>query len=155
MRASAEYAAEAGITLVFEFLNRFEIYLLNCAEDTARFVRDIDHPSVGVHYDTFHANIEEKDVRKAITGAAREIRHVHISENDRGTPGQGQVRWAETFDALKEIDYDGWMVIESFGQALPGIAAATKIWRRMFESEEQVARDGLAFIRSEWEKRTA
>ena len=110
---------------------------------------------MGVHYDTFHANIEEKDVRKAITGAAREIRHVHISENDRGTPGQGQVRWAETFDALKEIDYDGWMVIESFGQALPGIAAATKIWRRMFESEEQVARDGLAFIRSEWEKRTA
>ncbi len=153
MRESADYAAQAGITLVFEFLNRFEIYLLNCAADTARFVRDVGRPNVGVHYDTFHANMEEKDVRAAITGAAREIRHVHISENDRGTPGQGQVRWAETFDALTEIGYDGWLVIEAFGQALPGIAAATKIWRRMYEDEEQLARDGLAFMRSEWAKR--
>ncbi len=154
MRESADYAARAEITMVFEFLNRFEIYLLNCAEDAARFVRDVDRMNVGVHYDTFHANMEQKDVRKAITGAAREIRHVHISENDRGTPGQGQVRWAETFDALKEINYDGWFVIEAFGQALAGIAAATKIWRRMYEDEEQLARDGLAFMRGEWEKRS-
>lgn len=152
-RAVADHAAKAGLDLMLEFLNRFEIYLLNCTADTARFVREVDRPNVGVHYDTFHSNIEEKDVRGAIVGAAKEIRHVHISENDRGTPGHGLVRWDETFDALREIEYDGWLTIEAFGQALPALAAATKIWRPLFESEDQLARDGLAFMRQEWAKR--
>ena len=72
--------------------------------------------------------------------------HFHASENDRGTPGAGQVAWDETFAALHEIGYDGWIVIEAFGDALPELAAATRIWRRMFESEEQLARDGAAFL---------
>ena len=155
IREVADYAAAAGITLALEFLNRFEIYLLNSAADAARFVRDVDRPNVGVHYDTFHANIEEKGTYKAIVGAGNEIRHVHISENDRGTPGEGQVCWAETFNALREIGYDDWMVIEAFGQALPSIAAATKIWRRLFHDEEQLARDGLAFMQGEWRQRSA
>ena len=75
--------------------------------------------------------------------------HVHVSENDRSTPGRGGVRWQETFDALRETGYDGWMVVEAFGLALPAIAAATKIWRRMYESEEQLARDALAFMKSQ------
>jgi D-psicose/D-tagatose/L-ribulose 3-epimerase len=73
--------------------------------------------------------------------------HVHISENDRGTPGCGGVRWQETFDALREIGYDGWLTVEAFGLALPAIAAATKIWRRMFDSESQLARESLEFMR--------
>ena len=149
MREAADYAQAAGIELSLEFLNRFEIYLLNCTADTARFVREVDRPNVGVHYDTFHANLEEKNVNHAIREAGREITHVHISENDRGTPGHGQVRWEETFAALNEIGYDGWLTIEAFGQALPGLAAATKIWRPLFASEEQLARDGLAFMRKE------
>jgi D-psicose/D-tagatose/L-ribulose 3-epimerase len=80
---------------------------------------------------------------------------VHISENDRSTPGQGQVKWDETFDALKKIKYDGWLTIEAFGLALPSLAAATKIWRRMFVSEEQLAGDGLKFMKREWAKRNA
>ena len=115
--------------------------------DTKRFVQEVDRPNVGVHYDTFHANLEEKNVDAAIRDAAETITHVHISENDRGTPGHGQVRWEETFKALRAIGYDGWMTIEAFGQALPGLAAATKIWRPLFESEEQLAADGLAFMR--------
>lgn len=153
MREVADYAAGQGLSLVLEFLNRFEIYLLNCTADTARFVREVDRPNVGVHYDTFHANIEEKDVRTAIVGAAGAIRHVHISENDRGTPGRGLVHWADNFDALREIGYEGWLTIEAFGQSLPGLVAATKIWRPLFASEQQLARDGLAFMRSEWERR--
>ena len=149
----ADYAAGANVELVLEFLNRFEIYLLNCTADTARFVRDVGRDNVGIHYDTFHANIEEKNLRGAIVGEASHIRHVHISENDRSTPGQGLVRWAETFDALREIDYDGWLTVEAFGRGLPGLAAATKIWRRMFESEDQLARDALAFMKSEWRAR--
>ncbi len=153
MQEVADYAAGAGVELALEFLNRFEIYLLNTTADTARFVRDVGRPNVGVHYDTFHANIEEKNLREAILGAAKEIRHVHISENDRGTPGAGLVRWDETFDALREIGYDGWLTVEAFGQALPSLAAATKIWRPLFEDEEKLARDGLEFMRREWEKR--
>lgn len=147
MRQAADYAARAGIELSLEFLNRFEIYLLNCTADTKRFVQEVDRPNVGVHYDTFHANLEEKDVGRAIRDAAETITHVHISENDRGTPGHGQVHWQETFTALHEIGYDGWLTIEAFGQALPGLAAATKIWRPLFETEEQLAEDGLAFMR--------
>jgi D-psicose/D-tagatose/L-ribulose 3-epimerase len=73
--------------------------------------------------------------------------HVHISENDRSTPGQGQIAWDETFATLNETGYDGWMVVEAFGLALPEIAAATKIWRKMYQSEDQLARDALAFMK--------
>jgi D-psicose/D-tagatose/L-ribulose 3-epimerase len=150
MQSAADYAARAGITLVFEFLNRFEIYLLNDAARTARFARCVERANVGVHYDTFHAHIEEKDPARAIESAGAAIRHVHVSENDRSTPGQGQVRWAETFSALRRIGYDGWLTIEAFGAALPSLAAATKIWRRLFVDEEVLAREGLAFVRRAW-----
>lgn len=149
MQHVAEYARVAGVTLGLEFLNRFECYLLNTAADAARFVREVGHPSCRVMYDTFHAHIEEKRVKQAIRDCADVLCHVHISENDRSTPGQGNVRWKENFDALREVGYDGWMTIEAFGLALPELAAATKIWRRMFASEEQLARDGLAFMKAE------
>lgn len=149
MQHVAEYAGELGITLGLEFLNRFECYLLNTAADVARFAREVGHPACRVMYDTFHSHIEEKRVKQAIRDCADVLCHVHISENDRSTPGQGNVRWKENFDALREVNYDGWMVIEAFGLALPELAAATKIWRRMFASEEQLARDGLAFMKAE------
>ena len=136
----AEYADRVGVTLGIECLNRFETYLLNTHADAVRFVRDVSHPRCRVMYDTFHANVEEKDVAEAIRSCGDLLVHVHISENDRSTPGAGSVRWDATFDALREIGYDGWLVVEAFGLALPEIAAATKIWRRMFQSEEQLAR---------------
>ncbi|HEX6961709.1 MAG TPA: sugar phosphate isomerase/epimerase [Lacipirellula sp.] len=154
MRQVAQHAEKAGVTLAVEALNRFECYFLNCAADAARFVAEVNHPRCRMMYDTFHANIEEKSVAKAIQTAAPYLVHVHISENDRSTPGQGAVRWAENFDALAASGYDGWMVVEAFGLALPSIAAATKIWRRMYQSEEQLARDALAFMRSETSKRS-
>jgi D-psicose/D-tagatose/L-ribulose 3-epimerase len=153
MRQVAEHAAVAGVTLAVEYLNRFETYFLTCAADTARFVSDVNHPSCRMMYDTFHANIEEKDIRQAIRTAAPYTAHVHISENDRSTPGSGHVDWQGTFDTLHETGYDGWMVVEAFGLALPEISAATKIWRRMYESEEQLARDALAFMKSEMVRR--
>jgi len=147
MRKHAENAVAAGVMLGVEYLNRFECYFLNTAADTVRFVREVDHPSCRMMYDSFHANIEEKGVAEAIHACAPYTVHVHISENDRSTPGQGHVAWAETFAALKQTGYDGWMVIEAFGLALPELAAATKIWRRMYQSELQLARDGLAFMK--------
>jgi len=153
MRQVAEHAGKVNVMLGVEALNRFETYLLNTHADSARFAREVDHPHCKVMYDTFHANIEEKSIAGAIRDCADVLTHVHISENDRSTPGAGNVRWAENFDTLKEVGYDGWMMIEAFGLALPELAAATKIWRRMFESEEQLSRDGLAFMKGEVEKR--
>ncbi len=150
MRQTAEHAATCDVTLGIEYLNRFECYLLNCAVDAARFVRDVDHPNCRMMYDTFHAHIEEKNIPEAIRACREVCVHVHISENDRSTPGAGNVRWAENFDTLKEIGYDGWLVIEAFGLALPALVAATKIWRRMYENEEQLAEDGLKFMRRQW-----
>lgn len=149
MRAVAEHAGQVHVTLGVECLNRFETYLLNTHADSARFCREINHPRCRMMYDTFHSNIEEKNIAQAIHSCADMLCHVHISENDRSTPGKGNVRWEENFDALREIGYDGWMVVEAFGLALPELAAATKIWRRMFESEEQLSRDSLAFMKQQ------
>jgi len=153
MRQVAEHAGSCGVMLGVECLNRFETYLLNTHADSAKFVKEVDHANCRMMYDTFHANIEEKSIADAIRGCADVLTHVHISENDRSTPGSGNVRWEENFDTLKEVGYDGWMMIEAFGLALPELAAATKIWRRMYQSEEQLARDGLAFMKGEVEKR--
>ncbi len=153
MRQVAEHAGEVGVMLGVECLNRFETYLLNCHADSTRFVREVDHPNCRMMYDTFHANIEEKDPAGAIRDCIDVLCHVHISENDRSTPGQGAVPWESTFDALHEAGYDGWLMIEAFGLALPELVAATKIWRRMYESEEQLSRDGLTFMKAEVAKR--
>ena len=147
MRDVAEHAGDKNVMLAFECLNRFEIYLLNTHADAAKFAKEVDHPNCRIMYDTFHSNIEEKSVTKAIAEAGDMIAHVHISENDRSTPGSGNVRWVENFKALRKIDYDGWMVVEAFGLALPELAAATKIWRRMYDTEEQLTRDALAFMK--------
>ena len=149
MRQVAEHAGSVGVMLGVECLNRFETYLLNTHSDAARFVREVDHPSCRMMYDTFHSNIEEKNIAAAIRSCQDVLTHVHISENDRSTPGTGNVNWQENFDTLMEVGYDGWMVVEAFGLALPEIAAATKIWRRMYDSEEQLARDALAFMKQE------
>lgn len=152
MRKVAEHAGKVNVTLGVECLNRFETYLLNSHADSARFAREVNHPNCKVMYDTFHANIEEKSIPDAIRACADVLTHVHISENDRSTPGKGNIRWGQNFETLKEVGYDGWLMIEAFGLALPEIAAATKIWRRMFDSEEQLARDGLAFMKAEYAK---
>ncbi len=147
MRPVAEHAQSAGVMLGIESLNRFETYLLNTIADAVRFARDVDNPHCRILYDSFHANIEEKNIANAIRTGGDMICHVHISENDRSTPGSGNVNWKETFAALREINYDGWMMVEAFGLALPELAAATKIWRRMYDTEQKLAWDALEFMK--------
>ena len=153
MQKVADHAAQAGVTIAVEYLNRFENYFLTSVGQTVKFIQAIDHPSVRMMYDTFHANIEEKDLKAAIQAAAPWTVLVHISENDRSIPGTGHVHWDDSFDALKAAGYDGWMVVEAFGLALPNIVAATKIWRKMFPSEDQLASDSIAFMKAHVRKR--
>lgn len=148
MQEVAEHAEQAGVILCVECLNRFETYLLTCHADSARFVREVDNRACRMMYDTFHANIEEKNIRAAVDACKDVLAHVHISENDRSTPGAGDIKWDETFAALKAADYSGNLTVEAFGLALPEIAAATKIWRKMYETEEKLAADALAFMKS-------
>ncbi|MFO1070005.1 MAG: sugar phosphate isomerase/epimerase [Geminicoccaceae bacterium] len=151
-RVAADHAAGAGIALSVEPLNRFECYMLNTVADAADIVRRVDRPNYGFLYDTFHANIEEKDPVGVIAPHIAQINHVHISENDRGTPGKGHVPFDRTIAALKAARYDGWLTIESFSRALPGLAAATRVWRDFFPSRDEVYTDGFRMIRTLWDR---
>lgn len=152
LRTAAEEAQKANVKLAIEYLNRFECYFLTTAEQAKELVKAVDHPYFKSMYDTFHANIEEKDIVKTIKSFAGTFIHVHISENDRGTPGTGHVPWDDTFRTLAEVKYDGWMTIESFGRALPDLAAATRVWRDLFPKAEEVYTDGLKLIKDKWAK---
>ena len=152
-KGAAQYAAMSSIELSVEPLNRFECYFLNTARDAQALVDRVDEPNYGYLYDTFHFNIEEKSLPEAIRLTAPAINHVHISENDRGIPGTGHVDFAAVFDALKESKYDGWLTVEAFGQALPDLAAATKVWRPLFVMPEDVFQGAFRLMREGWDKR--
>lgn len=144
------YATEKGVALSIEPLNRFETYFLNTQVDAAKLVKAIDVPAVGEMFDTFHANIEEKGLAEAVKAGGDCINHVHISANDRSTPGDDHIDYDTSFKALKEIGYDGWLVIEAFGSWIPDLAGATCIWRTMAPSEEYLAVNGLKLIKDKW-----
>ena len=146
LRKAAEYAAEANIMLCPEALNRFECYLYNTMADLKTLVEAVDHPNLGAMYDTHHSNIEEKSQSNAIKTIAPYLKHVHISENDRGTPGSGQVVWNDVFPTLKEIGYDGWLTIEAFSTIIPEFANSINVWRDYSPSKE-IYTKGLQFIK--------
>ena len=139
--------ARHQVTIAIEPLNRFETYFLNTAHDAAALCDAISHPNVGVLFDTFHANIEEKDVAAAFRTVGRHLKHVHTCENDRGTPGTGHVDWNAVFRALREMKYDGWLTIESFGFALGELSAAASIWRDLAPTPETIAFEGVKFLK--------
>jgi D-psicose/D-tagatose/L-ribulose 3-epimerase len=150
LRQVAEEAQKVKIKLAIEYLNRFECYFLTTAADAAALVKQVDHPNFRTMYDTFHANIEEKSPAQGVQALGDRFVHVHISESDRGVPGTGMVHWDESFKALKQAKYDGWLVIEAFGRALPALAAATKVWRDLFANADDVYTKGLQFMKEKW-----
>ena len=139
--------ARHDVTIAIEPLNRFETFFLNTAADAARLAAEIDHPNVGVLFDTFHANIEEKDIGAGYRTVGKHLKHVHTCENDRGIPGSGHVEWASVFKALRDVRYDGWLTIESFGFALPNLSAAAAIWRDIEATPESIAVEGVKFLK--------
>lgn len=147
LQAAGRGAAAAGVRLAVEPLNRFECYFLNTAAQARTLADAVALRSVGILYDTHHANIEETDVYSAITGVGEQLSHFHVSESHRGTPGTGMVDWSNSFRALRDMHYDQWLVIEAFGTGVEGIPEAVNIWRNCFNSEQEVAEQGLALIR--------
>lgn len=147
LQRAGEKAQSRNIKIAVEYLNRFEIYFLTTAAQTVRFVEAVNHPSVKMMYDSFHANIEEKDQARAFASCAKHVIHVHVSENDRGTPGTGGVNWNSFWSGINGHGFDGLLTIEAFGRALPALAAATRVWRDLFDDPMNLCRDGLAFIR--------
>ncbi len=145
-QAAGPVLKEYGMTLGIEPLNRFETYFLNTAADCAALCDEIADPNIGVLLDTFHANIEEKDLGDAIRTLGRHLKHIHSCENDRGIPGSGHLQWDRLFAALHEIGYDGWLTIESFG-FVGKLSAAVCIWRDIETSPEAIAFEGIKFLR--------
>jgi D-psicose/D-tagatose/L-ribulose 3-epimerase len=147
LKAIGSTAEEMGVTAAVEYLNRFETYFINTVADTRALVEEVGHPRIRMMYDTFHANIEEKEIYKSAKACGKMLAHVHISENDRGVPGSGQIAWSDLFRALGELKYAGWLTIESFGQAVPEIAAAAAIWRPLFKDADEVGKKGIQFLK--------
>jgi D-psicose/D-tagatose/L-ribulose 3-epimerase len=146
-RELAPVVEAAGLQIALEPLNRFETYFLNTVDDAAALCDAIDSPRVGILIDTFHANIEEKSIGAALHRAGRHLKHLHACENDRGTPGTGNVNWPEFFTAVRSLGYDNWLTIESFGFSLGEIAAAASIWRDLAPTPETIAFEGVKFLR--------
>jgi len=142
---AGEYAAQAGIILTPEAVNRFECYLCNTMEQLSYLVNKVNHPNVTAMFDTHHANIEEKTFKQAIDTIAPILGHVHISENDRGTPGSGHINFDEVFESLAAINYDGWLTIEGFTRNDPAFANSIGVWREFSEPWE-MAENGFKLI---------
>lgn len=154
IRLGAQYAAERKVRLALEPLYRFEMSLVNTLADASRFCVETEMPNVGLLADTHHSNIEETNVAAAWRGAARHIFHVHISENDRGVPGRGHAIGPEIFQTLVDIGYDDWLTIEAFSGNVKPLIERFRLWRPYFESEAEVAIEGLRFVREQWNRRT-
>jgi D-psicose/D-tagatose/L-ribulose 3-epimerase len=150
LRELSKRAVDRGVVLALEALNRFETYFMNTVDDAVRLLDRVDSPSIGVHLDTFHMNVEEKSPADALRRAGRHLAHVHFSENDRGVVGSGHVDWPGVRDALRDLGYlDGecWIVAETFAGGVPEIAAATAIWRQLVPDAWTYAEESLRFTK--------
>jgi D-psicose/D-tagatose/L-ribulose 3-epimerase len=147
-RETASYArAQSDLILGIEPVNRFESHFINTAADAVRFLRDVGEPNGKVHLDTFHMIREEDDIPSAVKATGSYLGYVHACENQRGIPGSGQVPWNAFFTALADVGYDGCVTVESFDPNLKSIVKLCCIWRKLADSPEQLATQGLAFLK--------
>jgi len=148
-REIAQYAAKnSPLILGIEPLNRFESHFINIAADAVRFIHDVGMPNVKVHLDTFHMIREEANIAQAIRDTGKYVGYFHACENQRGIPGTGLIPWTDVFRTLKEIGYDGCMTIESFDPNMERVAKLCCIWRKLADTPEQLATEGLKFLKS-------
>jgi D-psicose/D-tagatose/L-ribulose 3-epimerase len=148
LRDVLDAAEQADVVIAVEPLNRFETSLFNTVDQAMALVEQVDRPSLGLLLDTFHMNIEERDLGAAIHRAGRHLKHFHACGNDRGAPGGDGINWMEVREALEGVGYRGALSIESFTSANRSIATAASIWRPLAPSQDHIATDGLAFLKA-------
>jgi D-psicose/D-tagatose/L-ribulose 3-epimerase len=142
----ARYAAALGITIGVEPINRYESYVCTSADEVLMFIERVGAPNITLHLDTFHMNIEESNFYDPVIKAAGKLRHVHVTESDRGMLGEGNVHWDEFFKALHEINFSGNLVLENFSNFIPGMAGAVSLWRPSPYNSLTLAQKSLAFM---------
>lgn len=146
LQSAGDYAQENGVTLTPEFLNRYETYFGNTMAQCAELLAKVDNPNVRAMFDTYHANIEEKSQAEAIRTIAPFLTHVHISENDRGTPGRGQIDFDTVFATLKEVGFSGTIAIEAFNRQNQVFADAVNVWRD-YSPTDEILTEGYQLVR--------
>ena len=147
LKELSKYAGDRDVGLAVEPLNRFETSFINLSSQAIEVVDRVDHPACGILLDTFHMNIEERSIGDAIRAAGSRVGQLHMCENDRGAPGSGHVPWTEVAQAIRDIKFDGPLVIESFTPKVKSIARAAAIWRPLAKTPDALATEGLAFLR--------
>jgi len=148
LKPVAKRAGDYGMTLGLEPCNRYETHLLNTAKQTIALMARIGEPSMTIHLDTYHANIEEKGFEAALADGAGKVRYVHLSESDRGVPGSGNIDWKSVMTALKASNFSGDLVCESFVNMMPQLASALSVWRPVARDRAEVLEIGVSYLRS-------
>lgn len=142
-----EYGKDKGVTLALEIINRYETYFINTVDDGLYYLKQINHPNIKLHFDTYHANIEEKNMKKALINGGKNIYHVHFSESDRGIPGTGQIEWQEVKEGLLAIQYNRWIIVENFVMPNCEVGNDTFTWRSIEKNGMTVAKESIKFIK--------
>ena len=147
LRAAARHAAERGVRVGIEPVNRYESFLVNTADQARELMEMVGEPNVGVHLDAYHMNIEEDDFRSPVELVAGDLVHFHLSESHRGIPGRGTVDWEAIMGALGDAGYSGYVGLESFAEMSDAMRGATCIWRDLAPSSDVLVREGLAYLK--------
>lgn len=144
----ADYAKEKGVDIAIEPINRYESYVCNTAQNVMDLIHATGKDNLFVHLDTFHMNIEENNFYDPVIAAGNKLRHFHITESHRGMPGEGTVNWEELFRALKEIDFNGNLVLENFSSSIPGMQQMVSLWQKSPHDAEELAKGSLEFMKA-------
>lgn len=147
LRILGHYAKERQVVLALEMINRYETYFLNTVEEGIAYLEEINHPNIKLHFDTYHANIEEKDMKRSLQSGGDAIYHVHVSENDRGIPGSGHIDWHRVKEGLQDIDYNRWITVENFVIANCEVGRDTFTWRNIERDGHHVAEKSIKFLK--------
>ena len=145
---AAAHARKLGLAFGIEPVNRYENHLLNTGWQAVEMIEKVGSENIFVHLDTYHMNIEERGMALGILDAGPHLRYIHLSESDRGTPGEGNVRWDEVFGALKAVGFSGGLAMESFIDMPPEVAWGLAVWRPVADSRDIVLQRGLPFLRN-------
>lgn len=150
MQRLSDYAADKGINVNFEVVNRYETNIMNTGIEGLAFLDEVNRPNTFIHLDTYHMNIEEDGMEKSVIAAGDKLGFVHIGESHRGYLGSGNVDFDTFFTALKKINYQGPITFESFSSAVvdPALSNALCVWRNLWSDSDDLASTALSFMKA-------